>query len=78
MQFDELEHHLFQVISKMGEMSKQVRVDNWGVFLLQRLQTFFNKTDYCDLTLQFEGNVQLKVWNVAAGEEQVCGGVVVI
>lgn len=43
------------------ENSKQVRVDNWGTFFLQRLQTFFNKTDYCDLTLQFEGNVQLKV-----------------
>lgn len=45
----------------MGEGCKQVRVDNWGVFFLQRLQSFFNKTDYCDLTLQFEGNVQLKV-----------------
>lgn len=41
--------------------NKQVRVDNWGTFFLQRLQTFFNKTDYCDLTLQFDGNVQLKV-----------------
>ncbi|KAL3278016.1 hypothetical protein HHI36_013357 [Cryptolaemus montrouzieri] len=40
---------------------KQVRVDNWGIFFLQRLQLFFSKTDYCDLTLQFEGNVQLKV-----------------
>lgn len=46
--------------SKMGD-SKQVRVDNWGTFFLQRLQLFFNKTDYCDLTLQFEGNEQLKV-----------------
>lgn len=45
----------------MGDTSKQVRVDNWGTFFLQRLQLFFNKTDYCDLTLQFEGNVQLKV-----------------
>ncbi|XP_022919893.2 centrosome-associated zinc finger protein Cp190 [Onthophagus taurus] len=45
----------------MGDSNKQVRVDNWGVFFLQRLQVFFNKTDYCDLTLQFEGNVQLKV-----------------
>lgn len=44
----------------MGE-NKQLRVDNWGAFFLQRLQTFFNKTDYCDLTLQFDGNVQLKV-----------------
>lgn len=50
-----------QQTAKMGEGSKQVRVDNWGIFFLQRLQMFFNKTDYCDLTLQFEGNVQLKV-----------------
>ncbi|XP_050511489.1 centrosome-associated zinc finger protein CP190 isoform X2 [Diabrotica virgifera virgifera] len=41
--------------------NKQVRVDNWGTFFLQRLQVFFAKTDYCDLTLQFDGNVQLKV-----------------
>ncbi|XP_057655299.1 centrosome-associated zinc finger protein CP190 isoform X2 [Diorhabda carinulata] len=41
--------------------NKQVRVDNWGTFFLQRLQVFFAKTDYCDLTLQFNGNVQLKV-----------------
>ncbi|XP_049820094.1 centrosome-associated zinc finger protein CP190 isoform X3 [Aethina tumida] len=45
----------------MGENVKQVRVDNWGIFFLQRLQMFFSKTDYCDMTLQFEGNVQLKV-----------------
>ncbi|VEN48742.1 unnamed protein product [Callosobruchus maculatus] len=45
----------------MGEGIKQVRVDNWGIYFLQRLQMFFSRTDYCDLTLQFEGNVQLKV-----------------
>lgn len=41
--------------------SKSVKVDNWGVFFLQKLQNFFNKTDYCDLTLQFLDNSQLKV-----------------
>nr|CAI5832036.1 unnamed protein product [Callosobruchus analis] len=45
----------------MVEGIKQVRVDNWGIYFLQRLQMFFSRTDYCDLTLQFEGNVQLKV-----------------
>lgn len=45
---------------KMGEV-KSVKVDNWGVFFLQKLQNFFNKTDYCDLTLQFRDNSQLKV-----------------
>lgn len=45
---------------KMGEI-KSVKVDNWGVFFLQKLQNFFNKTDYCDLTLQFRDNSQLKV-----------------
>ncbi|XP_044735532.1 centrosome-associated zinc finger protein CP190 [Chrysoperla carnea] len=40
---------------------KQVKIDNWGIFFLQRLQQFFNRTDFCDLTLQFENNVQLKV-----------------
>lgn len=38
-----------------------VKVDNWGTFFLQKLQNFFNKTDYCDLTLQFLDNSQLKV-----------------
>lgn len=46
---------------KMGDTTKQVRVDNWAAYFLQRLQMFFSKTDYCDMTLQFEGNVQLKV-----------------
>ncbi|KAL5274201.1 Cp190 family protein [Megaselia abdita] len=44
----------------MGEI-KSVKVDNWGVFFLQKLQNFFNKTDYCDMTLQFNDNSQLKV-----------------
>lgn len=46
--------------ANMGEI-KSVKVDNWGVFFLQKLQNFFNKTDYCDLTLQFRDNSQLKV-----------------
>lgn len=41
--------------------TKQVKVDNWGVFFLQRLKHFFNSTDYCDLTLQFRDYAQLKV-----------------
>lgn len=41
--------------------TKSVKVDNWGVFFLQKLQNFFNKTDHCDLTLQFDDNSQLKV-----------------
>lgn len=40
---------------------KSVKVDNWGVFFLQKLQHYFNKTEYCDLTLQFKDNCQLKV-----------------
>lgn len=40
---------------------KTVKVDNWGSFFLQKLQNFFNKTDYCDMTLQFRDNSQLKV-----------------
>lgn len=56
--------HIFFVLSdtvfKMPEV-KSVKVDNWGVFFLQKLQNFFNKTDYCDLTLQFKDNSQLKV-----------------
>ncbi|KAG5682079.1 hypothetical protein PVAND_011461 [Polypedilum vanderplanki] len=40
---------------------KSVKVDNWGQFFLQKLLSFFNKTDYCDLTLQFLDNSQLKV-----------------
>ncbi|KAJ2949632.1 hypothetical protein O0L34_g15557 [Tuta absoluta] len=41
--------------------AKLVKVDNWGIFFLQRLKHFFNRTDYCDLTLQFQDNAQLKV-----------------
>ncbi|CAG9857961.1 unnamed protein product [Phyllotreta striolata] len=45
----------------MVEQLKKIKLENWGTFFLQRLQVFFATTDYCDLTLQFEGNVQLKV-----------------
>ncbi|XP_053672051.1 centrosome-associated zinc finger protein CP190 [Anopheles nili] len=50
-------------MSKMTRYAeaKSVKVDNWGVFFLQKLQNFFNKTDHCDLTLQFNDNSQLKV-----------------
>ncbi|XP_039758392.1 centrosome-associated zinc finger protein CP190 [Pararge aegeria] len=41
--------------------TRQVKVDNWGIYFLQRLKHFFNRTDYCDLTLQFQDNAQLKV-----------------
>lgn len=44
----------------MSEL-RQVKVDNWGIYFLQRLKHFFNRTDYCDLTLQFQDNAQLKV-----------------
>ncbi|KAK7793000.1 hypothetical protein R5R35_013181 [Gryllus longicercus] len=40
---------------------KQVKVDNWGIFFLQRLQQFFNRSEYCDLILQFSNNDQVKV-----------------
>nr|CAD7263192.1 unnamed protein product [Timema shepardi] len=40
---------------------KQVKVDNWGVFFLQRLQTFHSKGDFCDLILQFHSNECVKV-----------------
>ncbi|CAB3363432.1 Hypothetical predicted protein [Cloeon dipterum] len=36
--------------------TRQVKVDNWGPFFLQRLQHFYNKSDFCDLTLQFTGD----------------------
>lgn len=51
---------LFEGAFNMVEV-KSVKVDNWGVFFLQKLQNFFNKTHYCDLTLQFKDNSQLKV-----------------
>lgn len=41
--------------------TKLVKVDNWGIYFLQRLKNFFNRTDYCDLTLQFQDKAQLKV-----------------
>lgn len=45
----------------MSSNVKQVKVDNWGIYFLQRLKNFFNRTDYCDLTLQFQDKAQLKV-----------------
>ena len=58
-----------EVIQKLPEQSKPprknykpIRVDNWGIFLLSRLQTYFQKKEYCDLTLRFPSkNAQIKV-----------------
>lgn len=41
--------------------TRQVKVDNWGPFFLQRLQHFFNKNDFCDLTLLFSGDTKVQV-----------------
>jgi len=40
---------------------KQVRVDNWGIFFLQRLQQLFSKSEQCDLVLHFSTNEKIKV-----------------
>ena len=41
---------------------KPIRVDNWGIFLLNRLQSFFSKKEYCDLALKFPAKqAQIKV-----------------
>eukprot|EP00095_Tigriopus_kingsejongensis_P010052 maker-scaffold99_size374999-snap-gene-0.21 protein:Tk10052 transcript:maker-scaffold99_size374999-snap-gene-0.21-mRNA-1 annotation:"centrosome-associated zinc finger protein cp190" len=41
---------------------KPIRVDNWGIFLLSRLQTYFQKKELCDLTLRFpHQNAQIQV-----------------
>ncbi|XP_069677352.1 centrosome-associated zinc finger protein Cp190 [Periplaneta americana] len=40
---------------------KQVKVDNWGIFFLQRLQQLFSKSEQCDLVLQFGTNEKVKV-----------------
>ncbi|CRK92121.1 CLUMA_CG005731, isoform A [Clunio marinus] len=52
--------NVLNVLIKLA-LSRPNSVDNWGTFFLQKLQNFFNKTDYCDLTLQFLDNSQLKV-----------------
>lgn len=43
---------------------KLLKVDNWSVFLLQRLQLMFAKGDCCDLTLKFGDLQELKVINI--------------
>ena len=41
---------------------KPIRVDNWGIFLLNRLQSYFQKREFCDLTIRFPSkNAQIKV-----------------
>ncbi|XP_046399892.1 uncharacterized protein LOC124166412 [Ischnura elegans] len=40
---------------------KLLKVDNWGIFFLQRLQESFAKSNLCDLTLKFSGEAKLKV-----------------
>ena len=41
---------------------KPIKVDNWGIFLLSRLQSYFQKKEFCDLTIRFPSrNAQIKV-----------------
>ena len=41
---------------------KPIKVDNWGIFLLNRLQSYFQKKEFCDLTIRFPSrNAQIKV-----------------
>ncbi|KAJ9594053.1 hypothetical protein L9F63_014530 [Diploptera punctata] len=40
---------------------KQVKVDNWGIFFLQRLQQLFIRSERCDLVLQFATKERIKV-----------------
>jgi hypothetical protein len=46
----------------MSKTFKPIRVDNWGIFLLNRLQNYFQKKEHCDLTIRFPTkNAQIKV-----------------
>lgn len=40
---------------------RNVKVDNWAVFFLQKLQTLYTRGDFTDLTLQFHTNECIKV-----------------
>merc|ERR1719391_1904227 len=41
---------------------RPIKVDNWGIFLLNRLQSCFQRKEHCDLTIRFpEKNAQIKV-----------------
>lgn len=40
---------------------RQVKVDNWAAFFLQKLQALYTRGDFTDLTLQFHTNECIKV-----------------
>lgn len=41
---------------------RPIKVDNWGIFLLNRLQNCFQRKELCDLTIRFPDlNAQIKV-----------------
>ena len=48
--------------ASMERKFKPIKVDNWGIFLLSRLQSYFQKKEFCDLTIRFPTrNAQIKV-----------------
>lgn len=58
----EVVQRLPEKVSPQKKNYKPIRVDNWGIFLLSRLQNYFQKKEYCDLTLRFPTkNAQIKV-----------------
>lgn len=40
---------------------QDVRVDNWGNYCLQRFQAMYERSEFCDLTLQFHNLQIIKV-----------------
>ena len=46
---------------KVPDNLRPIKVDNWGIFLLNRLQTYFQKKELCDMTIRFPSrNAQIK------------------
>lgn len=48
-----MESGLIQEKSPPARGLKQVKVDNWGSFFLQRLQTLYSEEQFLDLKIKF-------------------------
>lgn len=45
----------------LSEKPRQLKIDNWGIFVLQKLESFYTRGDLCDLTLRFNDGKEIAV-----------------
>lgn len=52
---------LYNFTMVLSEKPRHLKIDNWGIFVLQKLESFYTRGDLCDLTLRFNDGKEIAV-----------------